>query len=115
MEQESIDQLCELKKLKQFDIQPDGHCLFASILDQLKLRHDPKKLDQDMDVMKLRWLSCNYVQEHRDDFIPYLFDEETMKMKTLMSIRKSWSIQLNGVVKLRFWLSLTFSTAPLAF
>lgn len=42
MEQESIDQLCELKKLKQFDIQPDGHCLFASILDQLKLRHDPK-------------------------------------------------------------------------
>ncbi|CAI4457916.1 BDN_1c_G0023520.mRNA.1.CDS.1 [Saccharomyces cerevisiae] len=83
MEQESIDQLCELKKLKQFDIQPDGHCLFASILDQLKLRHDPKKLDQGMDVMKLRWLSCNYVQEHRDDFIPYLFDEETMKMKDI--------------------------------
>lgn len=36
-----------------------------------------------MDVMKLRWLSCNYVQEHRDDFIPYLFDEETMKMKDI--------------------------------
>ncbi|CAI4500577.1 CPI_1c_G0023080.mRNA.1.CDS.1 [Saccharomyces cerevisiae] len=83
MEQESIDQLCELKKLKQFDIQPDGHCLFASILDQLKLRHDPKELDPDLDVMKLRSLSCNYVQEHRDDFIPYLFDEETMKMKDI--------------------------------
>ncbi|CAI4039367.1 hypothetical protein SMKI_08G0300 [Saccharomyces mikatae IFO 1815] len=83
IEQESIDQLCELKKLKQFDIQPDGHCLFASILDQLRLRHDPKELESDLNVMKLRWLSSNYVQKHRDDFIPYLFDEETMQMKDI--------------------------------
>ncbi|CAI2018744.1 OTU protein [Saccharomyces pastorianus] len=83
MEQESIDQLCEVKKLKQFDIQPDGHCLFASILDQLKLRHDPKELDSDLNVRKLRSLSCNYVQEHRDDFVPYLFDEESMQMKDI--------------------------------
>ncbi|CAI4063405.1 hypothetical protein SKDZ_08G0290 [Saccharomyces kudriavzevii ZP591] len=83
IEQESIDQLCELFKLKQVDIQPDGHCLFASILDQLKLRHDPEELYSDLNVMKLRSLSCNYVQEHKDDFVPYLLDEQTMQIQDI--------------------------------
>ena len=102
MEQESIDQLCELKKLKQFDIQPDGHCLFASILDQLKLRHDPKELDSDLDVAKLRSLSCNYVQKHRDDFIPYLFDEKSMQMKDIDEYTKAVSYTHLDVYKRQY-------------
>lgn len=92
IELETLSKICELNGLKQVDIRPDGHCLFASILDQLKIRHNPEscqemylfprgykgtKLVKDMDVYSLRHISCNYVCDYRDDFIPYLFDEET--------------------------------------
>lgn len=96
IEQDSLDKICSLIGLEQFDIPPDGHCLFNSILDQLKLRHSSQKFPYNipkgyegsldinsMDVMALRSLSCNYVREHRDDFVPYLFDEKTMAVRDL--------------------------------
>lgn len=82
IEQDSIDQLCALNHLTQYDIQPDGHCLFASILDQLKLRHDGDKI-QDLNVYKLRSLACNYIRDHKEEFIPYLFDETTLSLKDI--------------------------------
>lgn len=82
IEQDSIDQLCALNHLTQYDIQPDGHCLFASILDQLKLRHDGDEI-QSLDVYKLRSLACNYIRDHKEDFIPYLLDEETLSVKDI--------------------------------
>lgn len=94
IEQEALDKLCSVLRLKQVDIQPDGHCLFNSILDQLKLRHSAKVMEynfpkgydgkrdvKDMDVYSLRRLSCSYVRENKDDFIPYLFDETTFSIK----------------------------------
>lgn len=81
IEQDSIDLLCDTLKLKQIDIQPDGHCLFASILDQLKYRH--KDVPEDYDVYKLRQLACEYIDEHKDDFIPYLFDETIMQLQDI--------------------------------
>lgn len=81
IEQEAIDQLCLVKHLTPYDIIPDGHCLFASILDQLKLRHD--EVAQDLDVSKLRHYACEYMRRHKDDFTPYLFDEETMQLKDI--------------------------------
>lgn len=77
MEQEAIDQLCDFKKLKPFDIQPDGHCLFASVLDQLTMRHNRS----DLDIHQLRSLACQYMRENKEDFIPYLFNEETMELQ----------------------------------
>lgn len=100
IEQDSIDQLCTVLKLKQFDIKPDGHCLFASILDQLKYRKiditnintddninqnimDNDKSIDDYTVYDLRKLSCNYISNNKDDFIPYLFDENTMTLQDI--------------------------------
>lgn len=83
IEQEAIDQLCAVSHLKQYDIIPDGHCLFASILDQLKLRHGDETLD--LDVSQLRSLACDYIRQHSDDFIPYMFDEETGELKDIDS------------------------------
>lgn len=89
IEQDSIDQLCSVLNLKQFDIKPDGHCLFASILDQLIYRSfdlnktlvdDKTKPIDEYTVYDLRQLSCNYIAENKDDFIPYLFDENTMSL-----------------------------------
>lgn len=103
IEQTALDELCDVLKLKQIDIQPDGHCLFNSILDQLKVRHaGDVSYDYDfpeqykgavniteIDVSSLRSLSACYIREHRDDFIPYLFDENTMTIKDLDEYTKT--------------------------
>lgn len=95
IEQDALDKVCQINGLKQFDIQPDGHCLFSSILDQLKLRHSkdatydfPQTYNKsisscEMDVYALRSLAACYIREHRDDFVPYLFDEATMSLKDI--------------------------------
>lgn len=84
IEQDAIDKFCEINKVKQVDIKPDGHCLFASILDQLQIRY-PKFNEKypDCDIYKLRSLSCDYIRAHKDDFIPYLFDETTMQIQDI--------------------------------
>lgn len=79
MEQDALDQLCEMNHLVPYDIQPDGHCLFASILDQLNIRHGA----QDLDIHKLRSMACDYIRSHSDDFIPYLFDEQSMQLQNV--------------------------------
>lgn len=79
LEQEAIGQLCELKGLEPFDIKPDGHCLYASILDQLKIRHD----QTDLDVYRLRSIACEYMRNNREDFVPYMFDEESLQLKDI--------------------------------
>lgn len=81
IEDDAINQLCELNNVKPFDIKPDGHCLFASVLDQLKIRHSIDEAEYD--VYKLRSLACQYIRAHSDDFIPYLFDETTMQLKDI--------------------------------
>lgn len=78
MEQESISKLCEMRNLKEFDIKPDGHCLFASIADQLKERHDI-----DVGVDELRKLAADHIKKDPDTYTPYLFDETTMSMRDL--------------------------------
>lgn len=84
IEQEAIDKMCELNKVIQIDIKPDGHCLFASILDQLQTRHpDFKDTHLGCDIYKLRSMSCDYIRDHKDDFIPYLFDETTMQIQDI--------------------------------
>ncbi|SCV01235.1 LAME_0G14928g1_1 [Lachancea meyersii CBS 8951] len=103
MEQDALDQICTLNKLIQHDIQPDGHCLFASILDQLQTRHLPLEgcvyefpksyshtnASHHLDVYKLRSLATCYVREHPDDFVPYLFDEATLTVKDIADYTKT--------------------------
>lgn len=79
IEQDALDQLCELNHLVPYDIQPDGHCLFASVLDQLNIRHGA----QDLDIYKLRSKACEYIRSHSEDFTPYLFDEQTMQLQNI--------------------------------
>ncbi|KAL6943008.1 hypothetical protein ACO0RG_001982 [Hanseniaspora osmophila] len=101
MEQDTLDKIFAMNNVRPYDIQPDGHCLFASILDQLQTRHVGKKNTEIMEhynipndvaaqvkqkpieqwnVADLRSLAANHVREHKDNFIPYLFDEATMSL-----------------------------------
>lgn len=78
IELENIEALCKLEKLQQHEIIPDGHCLFASLSDQLKIRHGIDRTIQD-----LRDDAASYIRKHPDMFSPFLFDEEMMTMKEI--------------------------------
>ncbi|GMM34715.1 Otu2 protein [Saccharomycopsis crataegensis] len=78
IEKQSLDQLCEKMKLVQYDILPDGNCLFASIGDQLKMRHGI-----EVEVKELRRRAADYIKKHESQFQPFLFDEETLTMGNL--------------------------------
>lgn len=78
VEQEGILALCKLANVKEYDIKPDGNCLFASIADQLELRHGIKKT-----VQELRTQAANHIRNDPDTFTPYLFDEDTMTIKNI--------------------------------
>lgn len=64
--------------LEEVEVQPDGHCLFHSICDQLKAR---KGIETD--VQTLRSTLANFIREHPDDFVPYMLDEETGEIGNL--------------------------------
>lgn len=79
IEQDSMNQILFLQNLKVYDIRPDGHCLFASIEDQIKQRHDVSELDHEVTVSNLRTAAAKYIEENKDDFLPFFFDVETMQ------------------------------------
>lgn len=76
MEAETMDKLLTSRNLTLHEIQPDGHCLFSSLSDQLRLRHD-----KTLSVSDLRSMAAKHIRDHKDEFIPYLFDEETMAIR----------------------------------
>lgn len=78
IEMENMFSICELRSLSQYEIPADGHCLFASIADQLKIRHNTIKT-----VQELRSEAADYIRKHPNDFSPFLFDENTMSMREI--------------------------------
>lgn len=79
LELDNLKMICEKLSLVQFDILPDGNCLFASISDQLKVRHQDVD-DDSVSVKALRERATKYILANRSTFEPFLFDEETMAM-----------------------------------
>ncbi|KAH3660115.1 hypothetical protein OGAPHI_007320 [Ogataea philodendri] len=78
MELNNIAQLCTVGRLVQQNITPDGHCLFASIADQLQERHGIT-----VSVQQLRTQAANQIRNDPDTFAPFLFDEETMENRNV--------------------------------
>ncbi|CAN6625969.1 hypothetical protein TRVA0_010S02454 [Trichomonascus vanleenenianus] len=78
IELENITKICDMQNLVQYDIVPDGHCLFASIADQLQQRHSLSR-----SVQELRSEAAGHIRENPNDFAPFLFDEETLTMKEI--------------------------------
>lgn len=62
--------------LEEYDIMPDGHCLFASLADQLE-----HKQSISVDAQALRQAAAEYILAHQDDFTPYLLNEETGELR----------------------------------
>lgn len=78
IEHENIAKLCEIKGLIQYDITPDGHCLFASISDQLNLR-----MNLQVTIAELRKQAANYIRSDPNTFGPFLFDETSLTVREI--------------------------------
>ncbi|KAG7195237.1 uncharacterized protein KQ657_003763 [Scheffersomyces spartinae] len=78
IEIESMAKILAINNLKLHEIKPDGHCLFASIQDQLQLRHQLLTT-----VDELRKMSGTYILDNRNDFIPFMFNEKTSTLDDL--------------------------------
>lgn len=84
IEMELMHRLLAAQNLQLHEIQPDGHCLFRSIEDQLRLRHQITEIS----VTQLRKQAAHYIRQHPDDFTPYLFDETTLSLRDLSEYTK---------------------------
>lgn len=78
LEQESMEKILSMNNLQLYEIKPDGHCLFASIQDQLLIHHN-----KSIEIQELRNLAGDYILENQNDFIPFLIDEETGELKNI--------------------------------
>lgn len=76
IEQESMRRVLEAQNLVLHEVQPDGHCLFRSLADQLDVRHGVS-----VDVATLRKQVAEHIRTHADEFTPYLFDEASMTLR----------------------------------
>ncbi|KAK2466956.1 hypothetical protein APHAL10511_001214 [Amanita phalloides] len=69
-EEKAIRRTCDQLGLDIFHINPDGHCLFSSVADQLSsMAIIPKS---QLAYLSVRRAAADYIQSHPDDFIPFL-------------------------------------------
>ena len=78
IEEQAIKKLCKEEGLAPYEITPDGHCLFASIADQLKTRQEI-----EMSVKELRAKAATYIKANEEMFQPFLFDQNTNSMQNV--------------------------------
>lgn len=83
IESDLMERLLEARNLDLQEIQPDGHCLFRSIQDQLQWRYGV-----EASVSDLRKSAADYIRSQPDDFIPYLFDETTLSVRDIFEYTK---------------------------
>ncbi|KAM0264480.1 hypothetical protein ACHAQJ_000671 [Trichoderma viride] len=98
--------------LTEKDIQPDGHCLFSALADQLS--HNGISLDGDEEKKEpayrtVRKAATGYMEEHVDDFAPFLeedFEGYVKKMREtaewggqleLMAVARRYGVEIRVI------------------
>ncbi|GJN90676.1 hypothetical protein Rhopal_003688-T1 [Rhodotorula paludigena] len=78
LEKEAIDSQCKKLGVMVKEIEPDGHCMFSAIADQVNfLKLSPNKETYQV----ARANAASYMRAHPDDFLPFLpsdLDPENM-------------------------------------
>jgi len=69
-EEEDISRTSKLLGLELYNVNPDGHCLFAAIADQLAILGILPREQANYTVT--RAAAANYIYTHPDDFLPFL-------------------------------------------
>lgn len=72
MEKEAIETQCRKLKVMIKEIEPDGHCMFSAVADQVNfLKLSPTKETHE----DTRKKAAAYMRAHPDDFLPFLPSE----------------------------------------
>ncbi|KAG8851176.1 hypothetical protein FRB91_008346 [Serendipita sp. 411] len=69
-EERDIKRVCDQLGLDMYEIQPDGHCLFAAVADQLALHGLLSRATAS--YAATRAAAAHYMLSHQDDFLPFL-------------------------------------------
>ncbi|MBW0518847.1 hypothetical protein O181_058562 [Austropuccinia psidii MF-1] len=82
IESDELSKACRKLGLEIVEITPDGHCLFSAIADQLNLHSYP---NGPYTYQTCRTLASDYIRQRRDEFIPYLTDDDNSCQEGLMT------------------------------
>ncbi|KAF9264721.1 OTU-domain-containing protein [Marasmius fiardii PR-910] len=69
-EERAITRICDELGVQLFEINPDGHCLFSAVADQLALLSLLPA--SQANYATIRSVASNYLYTHPDDFLPFL-------------------------------------------
>lgn len=69
-EERTIQKLCDNLGVQIYEINPDGHCLFSAVADQLGLLGILTPAQANFRTTRLA--ASNYIFQHPDDFLPFL-------------------------------------------
>lgn len=63
--------------VEMHEINPDGHCLYAAVADQLQLHGLKQGLFRSVSSYKgARKVTAQYMRDHPDDFAPFISDSD---------------------------------------
>lgn len=69
-EEQTINKTCDELGVKMWEINPDGHCLFSAVADQLAILGIVPS--SQATYTETRRAAADYIQAHPDDFLPFL-------------------------------------------
>lgn len=72
LEKRGIDSIMRSWNLELVEMEPDGHCMYSAVADQLV----SKKVDKKANYTTVRKIAADYMRKHMDDFLPYLPAED---------------------------------------
>ncbi|KAI8633874.1 OTU-domain-containing protein [Xylariaceae sp. FL1651] len=83
IERSSLERAFNAHGLIEYEIRPDGHCLFSAVADQLAQRNIPLSLSPSIDdtgrdgektppYRAVRRVATDYIETHSDNFAPFL-------------------------------------------
>jgi len=99
-EEEDIGQVCKEMGVGVQEINPDGHCLFSAMADQLGLLGilPPQQCHYSI----TRAAAADYMLTHPDDFLPFLPASDDMSTSGLMT-PEQYSAYCSTVRSTAFW------------
>lgn len=80
LERNFISSIIEKMSFEEEEINPDGHCLYRAFSDQLAVRHGIY-----VDYLELRTIAASYIRNNKQDFIPFLLNDDTGEIKDVES------------------------------
>lgn len=73
IERQGIFAMCAALGVTMHEINPDGHCLFAAVADQLMLR---RKVSHPIDYKATRRATAEEMRSHPDEYKPFISDSD---------------------------------------